>query len=44
VVHTGWHSIFWFLTLVGVALWLANYRLLPETLHADHRQPFKCAT
>ena len=41
LVHTGWHSIFWFLTLVGVALWLANYRLLPETLHADHRQPFE---
>lgn len=39
-VHTGWHSIFWFLTLVGVALWTANYRLLPETLHIEHRQPF----
>lgn len=39
-VHTGWHSIFWFLTAVGVALWTANYRLLPETLHTDHRQPF----
>jgi DHA1 family bicyclomycin/chloramphenicol resistance-like MFS transporter len=40
LVHAGWHSIFWFLTLVGVALWLANYRLLPETLHAEHKQPF----
>lgn len=39
-VHTGWHSIFWFLTLVGTALWLANYRLLPETLHVQQRQPF----
>jgi DHA1 family bicyclomycin/chloramphenicol resistance-like MFS transporter len=39
-VHTGWHSIFWFLTAVGVALWTANYRLLPETLHVDHRHPF----
>lgn len=39
-VHTGWHSIFWFLTLVGAALWLANYRLLPETLHVQQRQPF----
>ncbi|NMM85041.1 Bcr/CflA family drug resistance efflux transporter [Rhodococcus sp. SRB_17] len=38
-VHAGWHSIFWFLTLVGVALWIANFRLLPETLHAEHRQP-----
>lgn len=40
LVHTGWHSIFWFLTLVGVLLWVANYRALPETLHPDHRQPF----
>ena len=39
-VHAGWHSIFWFLTLVGVTLWIANYRLLPETLQAEHRQPF----
>ena len=39
-VHTGWHSIFWFLALVGVALWTANYKLLPETLHNDQRQPF----
>ncbi|RZJ57706.1 MAG: Bcr/CflA family efflux MFS transporter [Acidovorax sp.] len=39
-VHTGWHSIFWFLTLVGVVLWVANFKLLPETLHADLRQPF----
>ncbi|MDY0106045.1 MAG: multidrug effflux MFS transporter [Giesbergeria sp.] len=42
-VHMGWHSIFWFLTAVGLALWMANYRLLPETLHADHRQPFNAA-
>ena len=39
-VHMGWHSIFWFLALVGVALWTANFRLLPETLHVDQRQPF----
>jgi DHA1 family bicyclomycin/chloramphenicol resistance-like MFS transporter len=39
-VHTGWHSIFWFLTGVGVLLWSANYRLLPETLHETQRQPF----
>jgi DHA1 family bicyclomycin/chloramphenicol resistance-like MFS transporter len=37
--HLGWHSVFWFLTVVGVALWTANYRLLPETLHLTHRQP-----
>ncbi|MEJ5990338.1 multidrug effflux MFS transporter [Ramlibacter sp. PS3R-8] len=39
-VHLGWHSIFWFLTAVGVALWIANYQLLPETLHVTQRQPF----
>jgi len=39
-VHVGWHSIFWFLTAVGVILWAANYKLLPETLHLSHRQSF----
>ena len=39
-VHAGWHSIFWFLTAVGVALWIANFRLLPETLQPELRQPF----
>jgi DHA1 family bicyclomycin/chloramphenicol resistance-like MFS transporter len=39
-VHMGWHSIFWFLAGVGVFLWIANFKLLPETLHATHRQPF----
>jgi MFS transporter, DHA1 family, multidrug resistance protein len=39
-VHLGWHSIFWFLTGVGVVLWGANFRLLPETLHVTQRQPF----
>ena len=40
-VHLNWHSIFWFLTAVGVVLWFANYKLLPETLHLTHRQPLK---
>ena len=40
-VRLGWHSIFWFLAAVGVALWTANYRLLPETLHLTQRQPLK---
>ncbi|MEJ8811297.1 multidrug effflux MFS transporter [Variovorax ureilyticus] len=40
-VHLGWHSIFWFLVAVGVILWTANYKLLPETLHRSHRQPFE---
>jgi DHA1 family bicyclomycin/chloramphenicol resistance-like MFS transporter len=39
-VHVGWHAVFWFLTAVGAVLWVANHRLLPETLHATHRQPF----
>jgi DHA1 family bicyclomycin/chloramphenicol resistance-like MFS transporter len=39
-VHAGWHAIFWFLTLIGVLLWVSNYRLLPETLHESHKQPF----
>jgi DHA1 family bicyclomycin/chloramphenicol resistance-like MFS transporter len=39
-VHSGWHAIFWFLTAVGVLLWVANFRLLPETLHVSQRQPF----
>jgi MFS transporter, DHA1 family, multidrug resistance protein len=39
-VHMDWHSIFWFLTGVGVVLWVANLRLLPETLHVEQRQPF----
>ena len=40
-VHLDWHSIFWFLTFVGMVLWTANYKLLPETLHLSHRQPFE---
>ena len=39
-VHAGWHSIFWFLTGVGVGLWSINFRWLPETLHVTQRQPF----
>ncbi|MDN3922283.1 multidrug effflux MFS transporter [Roseateles violae] len=39
-VHADWHSIFWFLVLVGVALFVANWRLLPETLHREMVQPF----
>ncbi|MFT3664664.1 multidrug effflux MFS transporter [Piscinibacter sp.] len=39
-VHANWHAIFWFLTAVAAILWLANWKLLPETLHATHKQPF----
>ena len=38
--HVGWHAIFWFLFVVGAVLWAVNWRYLPETLHAGHRQPF----
>ncbi|MEO6033423.1 MAG: multidrug effflux MFS transporter [Burkholderiaceae bacterium] len=39
-VHLGWHSIFWLLAAIGVVLWVANYKLLPETLHITHQQAF----
>ena len=39
-VHLDWHAIFWFLTLVGVLLWICNYKLLPETLRPELRQSF----
>jgi MFS transporter, DHA1 family, multidrug resistance protein len=39
-VHVDWHAIFWFLTGVGALLWVANYKLLPETLHLSQRQSF----
>ena len=39
-VHSDWHAIFWFLTAVGVLLFAANWKLLPETLHDTQRQPF----
>ncbi|HEU4460580.1 MAG TPA: multidrug effflux MFS transporter [Methylibium sp.] len=40
-VHAGWHAIFWFLALIGAVLWIANWRLLPETLHLSARQPLE---
>jgi MFS transporter, DHA1 family, multidrug resistance protein len=39
--HANWHSIFWLLVVLGVLLWAACWRWLPETLHADTRQPFE---
>ena len=35
----GWRSIFAFLVLMTLALWLACWRLLPETLPPERRQP-----
>ncbi|MCX7162294.1 MAG: multidrug effflux MFS transporter [Betaproteobacteria bacterium] len=40
LIHSNWNAIFWFLSGVGVMLWLANFRLLPETLHVTQRQSF----
>lgn len=42
-VAWGWRSVFWFLTAYAAALWLANVRLLPETLHPSQRQTFDAA-
>ena len=39
-VWWGWEAVFWFLAGVGGLLWVANARLLPETLYAPERQPF----
>jgi DHA1 family bicyclomycin/chloramphenicol resistance-like MFS transporter len=39
-IHVGWHAIFWFLAAVSVILFVANWKLLPETLHATHKQAF----
>ena len=40
-VSWGWRSIFWFLAVLALVLWVANFRLLPETLHPSLRQPFR---
>ena len=40
LAHVNWAGIFWFLTGVGVVLWVAIYRALPETLHVTQRQGF----
>jgi DHA1 family bicyclomycin/chloramphenicol resistance-like MFS transporter len=42
-VGVGWHSIFWFLALISLALGIAVWRLLPETLHTSMRQPIELA-
>jgi DHA1 family bicyclomycin/chloramphenicol resistance-like MFS transporter len=39
--HADWHSIFWLLVVLGVALWVAIARWLPETLALAARQPFE---
>jgi MFS transporter, DHA1 family, multidrug resistance protein len=43
-VGVGWHAIFWFLAAISTLLWIVNWRVLPETLHASQRQPVHVAT
>ena len=38
-----WHSIFWLLAVLGLALLVANWRWLPETLPPSGRHPFRAA-
>jgi MFS transporter, DHA1 family, multidrug resistance protein len=38
-VWFGWQAIFWLLAAIGAAIWVANYRLLPESLPPAQRQP-----
>jgi DHA1 family bicyclomycin/chloramphenicol resistance-like MFS transporter len=40
-VYGDWHSIFWLLAAIGAVLWFVNWRRLPETLYAEHVQPFE---
>ncbi len=37
----GWRAVFAFLVVATAALWLACWKLLPETLPLEKRQPFK---
>ncbi len=43
VGYLAWPAIFWFMAGIGIALWLINWRALPETLPAAQRQPFNLA-
>lgn len=36
----GWRSVFWMLVVIGIIIWIANYRYLPETLAPHHAQRF----
>ncbi len=40
-VHLGWHAIFWVLALIGLALLVLNFRLMPESLPVAQRQSFR---
>ncbi|UGQ49022.1 multidrug effflux MFS transporter [Massilia endophytica] len=43
-VSFGWRSIFWFLTLFAVVMFVAVYRWLPESLPVENRHPFHFKT
>jgi DHA1 family bicyclomycin/chloramphenicol resistance-like MFS transporter len=43
-VHADWHSIFWFLALIGPRIWFSTWRNLPETLHSADLQRFDART
>ena len=43
-VHVGWHAIFWFLTGVGVVLFVANWRCCPRRCTRRSASPSTCAT
>lgn len=38
-VWFDWQAIFWLLAAIGAAIWVANFRLLPESLPPAQRQP-----
>ena len=40
-VAVGWHSVFWFLALIGLLLGMLIWQRLPETLHTGMRQPME---
>lgn len=41
VRHLHWAAIFWFMAGIGSAMWLVNWRVLPETLPPAQRQRFR---
>jgi DHA1 family bicyclomycin/chloramphenicol resistance-like MFS transporter len=40
-VHYGWRANFALMTAIGVMLFVASWRALPETLPVEKRQPFR---
>ncbi|OAT38331.1 Bcr/CflA family multidrug resistance transporter [Proteus myxofaciens ATCC 19692] len=37
--HIGWRSIFGFMTLLGIIIFIWGYRSIPDTLPIEHRTP-----